>query len=86
MIEGLQFYIPLGTEGHNDKVELRGEVDDLDRVHNNVDTLTCLSHSRCANKGESGCSGGHERWVRAREFQYTKEDEIWNPNMALPTL
>jgi hypothetical protein len=28
---------------------------------------------------------GHERWVRARQFQHTKEEEIWNPNMARNT-
>jgi hypothetical protein len=27
---------------------------------------------------------GHERWVRARQFQHTKE-EIWNPDMAKNT-
>jgi hypothetical protein len=69
-------------EGHNDKVELRGKAEELGEVHSNDDALTCLSHSRCTEKDKSGCLG-RERWGKAMRFQYSKEGEIWNTNMAI---
>jgi hypothetical protein len=54
---GTPLHSASALQGRNDKVELRGEVEDLGGVHNNDGALTCLSHSRCAEKGISGCSG-----------------------------
>jgi hypothetical protein len=71
----------LGTEGHNDKVELRGKVEELGEVHSDDDVLTCLSHSRCAEKDKSGCLG-RERWGKSMRFQHSKLEKIWNTDMA----